>query len=230
MASWLKSFFGGSDEITDLPEDLQKMLAQAKRDRRALRDLLRRSEKAQQTLLEGSGPLAAVQAGAEAMSKQMTDLQARADSFDGLSAQSDSVSAQLDSVEKRAKELAEAQKRSDATLTDTSRGVGELKTQVREIRSMADEAVVAKEEISDLAGPYGTVASLLQRVNQLRQEVEQMQERATGLEKSASHLDVVERRIKEIGESQTQLAGSLERSSGSADKLDGQVTALHKQV
>ena len=106
MASWLKSFFGGSEQIKDLPEDLQKMLAQAQRDRRALRDLLRRSEKAQQILLDVSGPLAAVQAGAEAMSQQMTDLQARADSIDG-------ISSQLDSVEQRAKELAESQSRSD---------------------------------------------------------------------------------------------------------------------
>ena len=50
MASWIKSLFGGDeevDELTELSEDLKKIFEQAKGHRKALRDLLRRSEKAQ---------------------------------------------------------------------------------------------------------------------------------------------------------------------------------------
>ena len=43
MQSWLKSLLGSGD-LTELPEELTKLLAQAKRDKRALRDLLKRSE------------------------------------------------------------------------------------------------------------------------------------------------------------------------------------------
>ena len=63
MASWIKSLFGGSaelNELTELPKDLKQIFEQAKRDRKALRDLLRRSEKAQQALQDVSAPLASV--------------------------------------------------------------------------------------------------------------------------------------------------------------------------
>jgi hypothetical protein len=133
MASWLKAFVGGSEEIEDIPEDLQKMLAQAKRDRRALRELLRRSEKAQQILLELSDPLAAVQANAETMSQQMADLQARADTWDG-------ISAQLDSVEQRAKEVAETQSQADAMVREgIEAGMSEDQVQERQA-GLFDEA------------------------------------------------------------------------------------------
>ena len=41
MASLIKSFFGGR-ELEDLPEELRKLLAQAKRDKKSLRDLVKR--------------------------------------------------------------------------------------------------------------------------------------------------------------------------------------------
>ncbi len=47
MQSWLKSLMG-SGELTEIPEELTKLLAQAKRDRKALRELLKRSETASQ--------------------------------------------------------------------------------------------------------------------------------------------------------------------------------------
>ena len=223
MASWIQSLFGGSGEITELPEDLQKIFVQAKRDRKALRDLLNRSEKAQQLLRDVSGPLAAVQASAEAMSQQITELQERVDTFAD-------VSAQVDSVEQRAKELTESQSKSDTTLNDASRRVSDLNMQVRDVRSMVDEIVTAKDDLTEMAGPYGTVATLLKRVNVLREELQQMQDRGTGLKESVAQLDVVEKRIKGVSASQDELAGSLERSSSSADKLEGQVTTLHAQV
>ncbi len=223
MASWIQSLFGGSGEITELPEDLQKIFVQAKRDRKALRDLLKRSEKAQQLLRDVSGPLAAVQASAEAMSQQITELQERVDTFAD-------VSAQVNSVEQRAKELTESQSKSDTTLNDASRRVSDLKMQVRDIRSMVDEIVTAKDDLTEMAGPYGTVATLLKRVNVLREELQQMQDRGTGLKESVAQLDVVEKRIKGVSASQDELAGSLERSASSADKLEGQVTTLHAQV
>ncbi len=43
MQSWLKSLMGSGD-LTELPEELAKLLAQAKRDRKALRELLKRAE------------------------------------------------------------------------------------------------------------------------------------------------------------------------------------------
>ena len=223
MASWIQSLFGGSGEITELPEDLQKIFVQAKRDRKALRDLLKQSEEAQQILRDVSSPLATVQVSAEAMSQQITELQKRVDTFAD-------VSAQVDSVEQRAKELTESQSKSDTTLNDTSRRVSDLKMQVRDIRSMVDEIVTAKDDITEMAGPYGTVATLLKRVNVLREEIQQMQDRGTGLKESVAQLDVVEKRIKGVSASQDELAGSLERSSSSADKLEGQVTTLHAQV
>ena len=223
MASWIQSLFGGSGEITELPEDLQKIFVQAKRDRKALRDLLMRSENAQQILQDVSGPLAAVQTSVEAMSQQITQLQERVDTFVD-------ISAQVDSVEERAKTLAESQSKSDTTLNDASRRVSDLKMQVRGIRSMVDEIVTARDDLTEMAGPYGTVATLLKRVNVLREELQQMQDRGTGLKESFAQLDVVEKQIEEIAESQNELAGSLEQSSSSADKLEGQVTSLHSQV
>ena len=209
MASWIQSLFGGSGEITELPEDLQKIFVQAKRDRKALRDLLKRSEKAQQILQDVSGPLAAVQTSAEAMSQQIAQLQERVDTFVD-------ISAQVDSVEERAKKLAESQSKSETTLNDASGRVSDLKMQVRDIRSMVDEIVTARDDLAEMAGPYGTVSTLLKRVNVLREELQQMQDRGTGLKESFAQLDVVEKQIQEIAESQNELAGSELELGGQA--------------
>jgi len=223
MASWIKSFFGGNEEVPDIPLDLQKMLDQAKRDRRALGDLLDRSERVQRTLQEGLTPLVTAKADVEAISQRMTDLQGKVDSFRD-------IPGKLDSVEQRAKDLAESQSRSEARLTDSSQSFNDLEAQVREIQSLADQIVVGKEDISELAGPNGTVATLLNGVELLRQEVQQLQERTTGLKESASQIDIVDKRLEKVSKFHSQLEASLERTSGSAAKLDGKVTALDKQV
>ena len=53
MQSWLKSLTG-SGEITELPKELTRLIEQAKRDKRALRDLLKRSEAASKKI-DGGG-------------------------------------------------------------------------------------------------------------------------------------------------------------------------------
>ena len=184
MASWIKSLFGGNEEVnplTELPEDLKKIFEQAKRDRKALRDLLRRSEKAQEVLQDVSGPLATVQASAESMTLQMKELQARVDAFTD-------VSEKVDSVEHRARELTESQSKATTTLDDAAKRVSDLKMQVRDIRSMVDEIVTARDDLTEMAGPYGTVATLLKRVNVLREELQQMQDRGSALKETSAQL------------------------------------------
>ena len=223
MASWLKSVFGGSGDISELPEELQKMLAQAEGERKALTDLLALSEKAQQDLEGVSGPLAVVQASTEAMSQQISELQGRVDLFSD-------ISSQVDSVEQHAKDLTESQSKATTTVDDTLRRVSDLRVQVRDVQSMVNEIVTAKDDVTELAGPYGTVATLLKRVNLLREELQQLQDREAGIKGHFAELDAVEGRIVEIDEYQTELASSLERSSTSVDELKSQVTTLHDQL
>ena len=226
MASWVKSLFGGNQELkelTELPEDLQKIFAQAKRDRKALQDLLRRSEKAQESLKAVTAPLAAVQASAEAMSAQIMELQKHVDSFT-------EVSAQVDSVEQRAVQLTESQSKAATTLDDASKRVSDLKMQVQDIRSMVDEIVTSRDDLTEMAGPYGTVATLLKRVNVLREELQDMQDRGTKLKETAAELEVFESQINKISDSQKELSDTVQRSTNSANRLEGQVTELHVQV
>ena len=226
MASWIKSLFGGNEEVnplTELPEDLKKIFEQAKRDRKALRDLLRRSEKAQEVLQDVSGPLATVQASAESMTLQMKELQARVDAFTD-------VSEKVDSVEHRARELTESQSKATTTLDDAAKRVSDLKMQVRDIRSMVDEIVTARDDLTEMAGPYGTVATLLKRVNVLREELQQMQDRGSALKETSAQLDVVDGQIAEIGASQKELTDTVLRGTNSANRLEAQVTELQVQV
>ena len=226
MASWIKSLFGGSaelNELTELPKDLKQIFEQAKRDRKALRDLLRRSEKAQQALQDVSAPLASVQASAESMKLQIDELQARIDSFTD-------VSQQVDSVELRAVALTESQSKAATTLDDASKRVSDLKVQVREIRSMVDEIVTARDDLTEMAGPYGTVATLLKRVNVLREELQGMQDRGAQLKNTAEKLEVFEGKMGEIQSSHEELAGTVTRTTNSANRLEGRVTELQVEV
>ena len=77
MKPWLKSLLG-SGEFTELPEELSKLLDQAKRDKRALRDLLKRSETASKKIEYLADRLEANRAAAESLDVQVAQLQMRA--------------------------------------------------------------------------------------------------------------------------------------------------------
>ena len=64
MQPWLKSLLS-SGELTEVPEELTKLLAQAKRDRKAFRDLLKRSETASKEIERLVDPLQAMRVTAE---------------------------------------------------------------------------------------------------------------------------------------------------------------------
>ena len=61
MSSWIKSKFGGG-EVPERSEELSKLLEQAKRDKKALGDLLKRADKASKSFLSLAEPLETVQA------------------------------------------------------------------------------------------------------------------------------------------------------------------------
>ena len=73
MQSWLKSLLS-SGELTEMPEELAKLLAQAKRDRKALGDLLKRSETASKEIGGLVDPLEAMRGTAESLASQMSAL------------------------------------------------------------------------------------------------------------------------------------------------------------
>ena len=181
--SW-KSLFG-SGELTELPKELTDLLAQSKRDSKALRELLKRSETAAKKFERLVDPLEAMQATAKSLNAQMSELQGRVDSF------GEAVST-IDAVAGQAAGLAESQAAHVSSNEEADSKIGELTTKVTELRTVVEGAMTAKDEVAELVGPESPVAQLLEEVKSVRADLRQAEERTTALGESVSRFAVLE--------------------------------------
>ena len=152
MQSWLKSLLS-SGELTELPKELTKLLAQAKRDREALGELLKRSETASKEIGGLTDPLEAMRVTAESLASQMSALQAQADSFK-------KATSKIDAVTVHATGLAEWQAAHSSSSEEADRAISELTTRVNELQTVVGEAMATTGEITDLLDPEGSSPDL----------------------------------------------------------------------
>ena len=213
--SW-KSLFG-SGELTELPEELAKLLAQAKRDNKTLRELLKRAETAEKKFKSLPDPLEAMQATAESLGTRMSELQRQVEAFDG-------AASTINSVFARSIDLRESQAAHVSSSEEADRTIRELATKVDELRTMAEDAITAKDEAAELMGGESRVTRLLQEVTRARADLERAEKRATTLGESVSRLEVLEQRADKIGKVQESLEGTVESSSKNADRTISELT------
>ena len=105
MASWIKALFGDEEPS----EELAKLLAKAERDRRALRDLLKRADEASKSLVSLAEPLESVRATVDSVSGQVAEFKGRVESVEA-------VASAVDVVEKRSEELEVSQRERSSAL------------------------------------------------------------------------------------------------------------------
>ena len=213
--SW-KSLFG-SGELTELPEELAKLLAQAKRDNKTLRELLKRAETAEKKFKSLPDPLEAMQATAESLGTRMSELQRQVEAFDG-------AASTINSVFARSIDLRESQAAHVSSSEEADRTIRELATKVDELRTMAEDAITAKDEAAELMGGESRVTRLLQEVTRARADLERAEKRATTLGESVSRLEVLEQRADKIGKVQESLEGTVASSSKNADRTISELT------
>ena len=159
--SWKSLFAGG--ELTELPKELTDLLAQTKRDSKALRELLKQSETAAKKLEHFVDPLEAMQARAESMNAQMSELQGRVDSFD------EAVST-IDAVAEQATGLAESQAAHASAYEAVSKQLIETEAKVSEFGDAVQSAGLVKQELEDFVGPNGALATVRVQVEGAREQ------------------------------------------------------------
>ena len=219
--SW-KSLFG-SGELTEIPKELTDLLAQSKRDSKALRELLKRSETAAKKFERLVDPLEAMQATAKSLNAQMSELQGRVDSF------GEAVST-IDAVAGQAAGLAESQAAHVSSTEEADSKIGELTTKVTELRTVVEGAMTAKDEVAELVGPESPVTQLLEEVKSVRADLRQAEERTTALGESVSRFEVLEQRADQLGKSQENLTGSVERSTNAADRVEERIGEIQAHL
>ena len=177
----LKSLFG-SGELTELPEELTRLLTQAKRDNKTLRELLKRAETAEKKFKSLPDPLEAMQATAESLGTRMSELQRQVEAFDG-------AASTINSVFARSIDLRESQAAHVSSSEEADRTIRELTTKVDELRTIAEDAITANDEAAELMGPESRVTRLLEEVTRARADLVRAEKRATALGESVSRLE-----------------------------------------
>jgi chromosome segregation ATPase len=219
MQSWLKSLMG-SGELTELPEEFAKLLAQAKRDRKALRELLKRSETASQEIGSLSGPLEALGATAESLKSQISGLQERTNSL------GDTVS-RFELLERREGELGKSQERLMETVERSSSAADRLEDRMGKIRSQVEDVSGAEKLITDLLGPKGPLATIRDQVKQAREE-------SLGYGKDVAKLredQAVVRAVQEgVAASYEDLRSKMEAVDAGVDKANASVARVDKAM
>ena len=153
-----------------------------------------------------------MQATAESLDTRMSELQRQVEAFDG-------AASTINSVFARSIDLRESQAAHVSSSEEADRTIRELTTKVDELRTIAEDAITAKDEVAELTGPESRVTRLLEEVTSARANLERAEKRATTLGESVSRLEVLGQRADKIGKVQESLEGAVE-SSSSTKKVD----------
>ena len=212
-----KSLFA-SGELTELPEELTDLLAETKRNSKALRELLKQSETAAKKLEHFVDPLEAMQATAKSMSTQMSELQARVDSFD------ESVST-IDAVAGQAAGLAETQAAHTSASEALSKQLVETEAKVSEFGDALQSAGLVKQELEDFVGPNGALATV-------RVQVEGAREQSLAYAKEVARIREDQAEVRAAQESvlsrYEELRSKLESVDEGVDKANANVARVDK--
>ena len=112
----------------------------------------------------------------------------------------------------------------ESSSKNADRTIRELTKKVDELRTVAEDAITAKDEVAELTGPESGVTRLLEEVTRARADLERAEKRATTLGESVSRLEVLGQRADKIGKVQESLEGAVESSSKNADRTIRELT------
>ena len=219
MQSWLKSLLG-SGELTELPEELIKLLAQAKGDRKALGELLKRSETASKEIEGLADPLEALQATAASLTSQMSALQAQADSFK-------EATSRIDAVTVHATGLAEWQAAHSSSSEEADRTISELTTEVNELQRVVGEAMAAKDEITDLLDPKGDVMKVRAQVDELMVDFGRLEAQANDFAEMDGRIAAIGEQAGDLEEDQKAMARFSESVAKRVAETDAKAVELN---
>ena len=217
--SWLKSLLGDG-ELTELPEELTKLIAQAKRDAKSLRGLLKRSETASKKIEDLTDPLEALRATAESLTVQMSALQEQADSFK-------QATSRIDAVATHATGLAEWQAARSSSSEEAERTISELTIKVNELQTVVGEAMAAKHEITDLLDPKGGVTRVRNEVDELMRDVSRLEVRSNDFAKVGGRIEAILEQARDLEEDQKAMGRFSESVAKRVAETDAKVTELN---
>ena len=224
MPSWFKSVFG-SGGPEELPAELAKLLAQAKRDRKALRDLLKRAETASNRVEDLADPLEAMQATAESLNSRMEQVQTQVDSFEV-------VAATIDSVAAHATGLAEQQAAREASSEEADRTIGELTTKVNGLRTAVEGAMAGKEEVARLLEPEGSLAKVRTQVEEVREKAldygQAVERTREDLADARSTQEALSSRYEALQSKMESLEEGVDKANTSVARIDSVVLDFEK--
>ena len=217
MQSWLKSLLG-SGELTELPEELNQLLAQAKRDKRALRDLLKRLETASKRI-EGLGEIDAVRAAIESLDSQMGELQVRATTL------GDSV-ARLEVLEQRGEEIGRSQEALIETAERSSNAADRIENRIAKIHAQLENVSSSEKMITNLLEPNGGLTRVRAEIDQLMADVGRLEARSTDFAQMETRMDTIGGRAGDLEEDQKALARSIDSVSKRLVEADQRVAEV----
>ncbi len=227
MASLFKSFFGGG-ELEELPEELRKLLAQAKRDKKSLRDLAKRLETASSKVEADAKPLEEVRGAIHDIGAQLAEVRGQADSLGGLSSQ-------IEALERRAEELTQTIEQASRSIGDASQRTSDLTERVDDLSGFTAEVSTAREALEempiektraamqDIAAQVDQLQSSAATLTGLASEVGELEQRADSAahtaEQSSKAVEEVSRQIRDLNETMEGLSGLVQNVSSAREEL-----------
>ena len=218
MKPWLKSLLG-SGEFTELPEELSKLLDQAKRDKRALRDLRKRSETASKKIEDLADPLEANRAAAESLDVQVAQLEMRATVLE------DSVS-RLELLEQREEKIGKTQERLMETVERNSNAADRLEGRVAKIHTQLGTVSSSEKMLANLLDPKGGLTKVRAEIDELMAKVERLTVRNTDFAKVEARIGAIGERAVDLEEDQKAMTSSVESVSKRLVEADQRVAEL----
>ena len=218
MQSWIKTMLG-SGKLEELPEELTKLLAQAKSDQEALGDLLKRSEAASKKIGGLVGTIEALQTTAESLNSQMSKLQTKVERFDSAASTIEATAAQ-------AAVLAESQASHASSSAKTAGMISELTGKVNELQTVVQKTVSAQEKVAKLSGPKGDVVQLRAEVDQIMVDVSRLEVRSNDFAHVEGRITAVGAQTKEMQEDQKATQRAFTSVSKELKEMHGVVADL----
>lgn len=230
MSSYLKKLLGHDMKVEDLPAELRAMLTQMRQERAQFE---RSAAQAQETL-QGMGQMAQPLAEAQ---KSLGDLQERMKGMERLVPILSSLDLQADALTK-------SHRRADIQLNQTSEDTKRLRSEMEELRDMAERANTLKNDLAgflelgggfkalrmdgdNLAGQVRDISQGFDRVRERQEEIRRFAD-ATGV-----RLEAFEGRQTQvqsgIGATEGRVA-ALERSLQSLSELAGEAAQTRRQI
>ena len=196
--------------------------------------LLEEVTSARADLLGPKGSFTKIRADMDELMADVGRLEGRADTFGQVEERIVRVSEQAGELEEGQKLVARFFESVSEQVVQTEKEAGrtirELTTKVDELRTVAEDAITAKDEVAELTGPESGVTRLLEEVTSARADLVRAEKRATTLGESVSRLEVLEQRADKIGKVQESLEGTVERSASAAVRVEERIGEIQAHL